>query len=168
MFVVRDPRFSMTVAESDRPKLINSQCLFRTAIWCCCIIRSTRYRHTSFGKQLERRFISVWKLATRSARRQPRNSYISPDFIVITARRRSTMLPNLYRFQKWFEHEKNTWYPLYTTFGWSPNPIFFCYLLVLLPNFCNNRLSMSTRSYTPRVNMIPYVLRKICYKWPKL
>lgn len=81
MSVIRDPRFSMSMAENDLP-------------------RSTRYHHSSFGKQLERRFISIWKLVTRSARRQPRNSYISPDFIVITARRRSTMHPNLYRFQK--------------------------------------------------------------------
>jgi len=81
MSVVRDPRFSMTMPESDLPK-------------------STHYRRRSFGKQLERRFITIWKLVTRSTRRQPRNSYISPDFIVITARRKSTMLPNFYRFQK--------------------------------------------------------------------
>ncbi|KAF8966321.1 hypothetical protein BDZ97DRAFT_1809021 [Flammula alnicola] len=53
---------------------------------------------TTYARQLERRVVRVWKFVTRATRKQPRNSFIASDFIVLTSRRRSTLHPQLYRF----------------------------------------------------------------------
>jgi len=42
-------------------------------------------------KQLERRIIKLWKFATRSSRKQSRNSFLPQDFIAITSRRRTQL-----------------------------------------------------------------------------
>ncbi|PPQ67863.1 hypothetical protein CVT25_010302 [Psilocybe cyanescens] len=80
-YIVRDPRFSMSMADTEVPI-------------------SANFRRVSYAKQLERRIISVWKVVTRTTRKQPRNSFIHPDFVVITSRRKSTIHPQLYRYQK--------------------------------------------------------------------
>jgi len=79
-FVVRDPHFTMTFQDIDAP-------------------RPVRYHHhVSFAKQIERRVISIWKVVTRSSRKQPRNSYLSRDFSFVTSRRRSTFAGQLNQF----------------------------------------------------------------------
>ncbi|KAF4610473.1 hypothetical protein D9613_007011 [Agrocybe pediades] len=79
--IVRDSRFSMSMyRDSEAP--------------------STSFRRTSYAKQLERRIVGVWKLVTRNTRKQPRNSYIHPDFVVITSRRKSILYPQTYHMRK--------------------------------------------------------------------
>ena len=56
------------------------------------------HNHASFAKQIERRVISIWKVVTRSTRKQPRNSYLSRDFSFVTSRRRSTFAGQLNQF----------------------------------------------------------------------
>ncbi|PPQ98947.1 hypothetical protein CVT24_003574 [Panaeolus cyanescens] len=68
-FIIRDPRFSMSVVDSDIPKM--------------------HYPRVSYAKQIERRIVSVWKLVTGATRKQPRNSVMFPDFVAVTHRRRS-------------------------------------------------------------------------------
>ncbi|KDR80679.1 hypothetical protein GALMADRAFT_241055 [Galerina marginata CBS 339.88] len=83
-YIVRDPRFSMSMVDAEVPSTIH-------------------YSRASYAKQLERRIVRLWKLVTRTTRKQPRSSFISPDFIVITSRkslRRSTIHPQLYRFKQ--------------------------------------------------------------------
>ncbi|KAF8159501.1 hypothetical protein B0H34DRAFT_796741 [Crassisporium funariophilum] len=80
-YIVRDPRFSMSMTDSDAAP------------------GAARYPRVSFAKQLERRIISVWKIVTMAARKQPRNSFMSPDFVVITSRRRSTLPSHRHHFQ---------------------------------------------------------------------
>ncbi|KAF9038482.1 hypothetical protein BJ165DRAFT_1531571 [Panaeolus papilionaceus] len=70
-FIIRDPRFSMSVADADIPKM--------------------DYPRVSYAKQLERRIVSVWKLVTGATRKQPRNSVMFPDFVAVTHRRRSVL-----------------------------------------------------------------------------
>ncbi|KJA27959.1 hypothetical protein HYPSUDRAFT_62354 [Hypholoma sublateritium FD-334 SS-4] len=77
--VVRDPRFSMSIPLADTEMASN--------------IRRSR---PSYTQRMERRIVRVWKFVTRTTRKQPRNSFISPDFVVLTSRR-STVL---YRYQK--------------------------------------------------------------------
>ncbi|KAF8202175.1 hypothetical protein BJ912DRAFT_1138446 [Pholiota molesta] len=81
--VARDARFSVSVLLADEKPAV-----------------APRHRAT-YGRQFERRIVRVWKFITRTTRKQPRNSVISPDFIVLTSRRRSTMIqPQLYRYQQ--------------------------------------------------------------------
>ncbi|KAH9479415.1 hypothetical protein JR316_0008005 [Psilocybe cubensis] len=80
-YIVRDPRFSMSMAEAEVP-----------------ISANFRRGRVSYAKQIERRIISVWKVVTRTTRKQPRNSFIHPDFVVITTRRKSTIQPQIYRY----------------------------------------------------------------------
>lgn len=60
-----------------------------------------RFHRVTYAKQLERRIVSVWKLVTRTTRKKQRNSFIHPDFVVITSRRRSSIHPQLYRYHQW-------------------------------------------------------------------
>ncbi|KAF8906241.1 hypothetical protein CPB84DRAFT_1770327 [Gymnopilus junonius] len=80
-YVVRDPRFSMSLLDAEAPSA------------------PTRYR-PSYAKRIERRVVGVWKLVTRSTRKQPRNSSMPSDFIVVTSRRKSTYQPQVYRFRQ--------------------------------------------------------------------
>ncbi|PPQ81655.1 hypothetical protein CVT26_013920 [Gymnopilus dilepis] len=80
-YVVRDPRFSMSMVDAEAP------------------IVASRYR-PSYAKRIERRVVGVWKLVTRSTRKQARNSFMPSDFIVVTSRRKSTFQPQVYRFRQ--------------------------------------------------------------------
>ncbi|KAF9482534.1 hypothetical protein BDN70DRAFT_929917 [Pholiota conissans] len=78
--IVRDTRFSVSMPLPDEKRGVSSR------------------PRASFGRQFERGVVRVWKFVTRTTRKHPRNSFISPDFIVLTARRRSTTIqPQLYR-----------------------------------------------------------------------
>ncbi|KAF9530481.1 hypothetical protein CPB83DRAFT_851000 [Crepidotus variabilis] len=76
-YVVRDPRFSMSHTDPEMPMPI------------------VHFPRRTYARQIERRLISLWKLMTRNGRKQPRNSFISRDFINVTSRRRSTYHPQL-------------------------------------------------------------------------
>ncbi|KAF5316567.1 hypothetical protein D9619_006469 [Psilocybe cf. subviscida] len=81
--IIRDPRFSMSLVDYEVPTYVS------------------RSSSPSFGRQIERRVVRAWKFVTRTTRKQPRNSFIAPDFVVLTSRKRNSIHPQLYRYQNY-------------------------------------------------------------------
>ncbi|RDB15853.1 hypothetical protein Hypma_003719 [Hypsizygus marmoreus] len=52
--------------------------------------------HISCARHIERRVVHLWKLVTRSTRKNQRASFLPKDFILVTSRRRSAILHNAY------------------------------------------------------------------------
>ena len=87
----RGAKVSSSASELEHNFMLNNNILF---------YRPVRYHHhhVTFAKQIERRVISIWKVVTRTTRKQPRNSYLSRDFSFVTSRRRSTFPGQLNQF----------------------------------------------------------------------
>ncbi|TEB20159.1 hypothetical protein FA13DRAFT_269067 [Coprinellus micaceus] len=58
----------------------------------CSAAAASKQVHVPAGKRLERQLIILWKVLTRSRRKQ-RASFMPTDFVSVTSRRRSAMRP---------------------------------------------------------------------------
>ncbi|KAF6761692.1 hypothetical protein DFP72DRAFT_628567 [Ephemerocybe angulata] len=75
--ISRDPHFSMSLATPIEVKFSSTE------------------PRISYGKRLERQLINLWKMLTRPRTKQ-RASFMPPDFVSLTSRRRSTMTSQFY------------------------------------------------------------------------